>query len=308
MAEPSDYQPPRLWGILVVLVVTASDRFICYRIAPGRYTEFWEMMLPTFGAAVMIQAVSVLGFLASAIWTGKLSTIAFAWWQLVCVVQCTIYMSFYGPSMAGLFVGAVYSSCLVCNIWTALHYRVEAERVKGAATTHLAKALSKLKIDDCNDALEQVKRHLHDASSPTSVRTTLWRGRLALFSMLYNFFAGTLGFFFAYRSQSLKTAFSTFGLGFLGIVIVALVLLDCTRTSEALRLADHFRSVNSVSVAFHLFYSIGSWLQNGVYDFGAMCFVHWAACLYSGIVEVLVRSSLRKYSGEEEHYSEDFDE
>jgi hypothetical protein len=99
------------------------------------------------------------------------------------------------------------------------------------------------------------------------------------------------------------------------MLIVAFVLLGTWSTSEADRLADHFKFANVMSIAVSLIVAIVGWWRNGLYNFGWMCFAHWAACLYSGIAEVLVQTSLDEDTGEEEehdseevHDSEDSDE
>jgi hypothetical protein len=200
----------------------------------------------------------------------------------------------YGPSMAGLWVGFFWSASLIGNVWTALHYRDEAETTKEAAATEdrNAEITSELKADDRGDTVARVHRHLKDASSPMAVRLASWRGQFTAFSMLYNFSAGALGFVFAYCTGTLNTAISTFGPGFMGMIIVALVLLKFTRTLEARRLADHFITANLVSAAVSLPIGIVYWQQNSVYSFRFMCIVHWSACLYSGIALVLEQSSL----------------
>jgi hypothetical protein len=309
MAEPSDYKPARLWGSIVVLALEASDILLGYwfGIDYGLYKEVVKMMLPTFGAAVIVQAASMLIFLAGAIWTGELATIAFAWWQLVFVVQCAAFTWIFGPKMAGALVGAVLSACLAGNVWTSLHYWVKAETAKKAAgTVHtITKVLSKLKIEKCGDALEKADWTRDEGSSSETGETVSWRDWFSHFAMIFYFSAGCLAFFFAYLTGTLKTALSTFGLGFMGMIIVALVLLDLARTSEARRLAVHFRTANVVSSAIALVVGIILWRRDGVYNAGLMWVVHWAGCLNTCIAEVLLQSSLDKDSGEEEYDIED---
>jgi len=310
MAGPLYDNLPRLWGLLIVFAFAVQDIMLCYWFANGQLREYVEMLLPTLGVAMIVQAIGMLVLLASAIWSGKLWKIAFVWWQIVYVVLCATYAILFAPSMAGLGIGAFSSACLVCNIWTALHCRVKAETIKEvAATAHTsAEVASKRKTDDRVDAFERVYWPLDDASSPTAVAIASWRGRCAAFSMLFNFSAGTLGFVFAYLKGTLKTTLSTFGLGFLGMIIAALLLLDLARTLEACRLADHFKSVNVFSITFFLYFAIGDWARTGAYNFDSMCFVHWAACVYSEIAEILVQSSLDQNIDDEEYHSESFEE
>jgi hypothetical protein len=312
MAEPSDYKPPRLRVPLIVLVLVASDMLLGYwiGIGYGLYKEVVKMMLPTFGAAVIAQAASMLIFLVGAIWTGELPTIAFAWWQFVFVVQCATYTWIYGPKMAGALVGAVLSACLAGNVWTSLHNWVKAETMKKMAVTAdtITTGLSKLNIDDCDDTLEKADWTVDDSSSSATSEIVSWRDWFARFAMISYFSAGCLAFFFAFLTGTLKITLSTFGLGFMGMIIVALVLLDLARTSEARRLAIHCKTANVVSSAIALVVGIFLWQRDGVNNAGMMCVVHWAACLNAGIAEVLLQSSLDKDPGEEENNSENSDE
>lgn len=310
MADSPAFTPPRLWGLIIVLVLAASDYAICSLIAYGRFAEYWKMMLPTFGAAVLVQALSMLAFLASAIRTNKLSTITFVWWQILFVAFCTTYALTHGSSAAGLWVGSVWSACLTSNVWASLHYRVNAEMKKRMAVTAdtIAKGLSRLNIDDRDDALEKADWTLDGSSSSETegiVSRPEWLTQLA---MLFYFSAGIIGFVFAYLTGTLKNALSTFGLGFMGMIIVTLVLLDFGRSFEAHRLALRLKNANVVLSVISLVVGIVIWRKDGVYNFGVMSVMHWATCLNAGIAEVLLQSSLDKNAGEEEHDSEDFDE
>jgi hypothetical protein len=89
---------------------------ICSLIAYGRFAEYWEMMLPTFGVAVIVQALSMLAFLTGVIWTDRTSTVTFVWWQILFVAFCITYALTHGSSSAGLRVGSVCSVCLASNV------------------------------------------------------------------------------------------------------------------------------------------------------------------------------------------------
>jgi hypothetical protein len=310
MTDSLGFTPTRLWGVVIVLLLAASDYVICSLVAYGRFAEHWKMMLPTFGAAVIVQALSMLAFLASAIRTDKFSTITFVWWQILFVAFCTTYVLTHGSSSAGLWVGSVWSACLASNVWASLHYRIKAEmRKKMAATADtIARGLSRLRIDDRDDALEKGNWTLDDSSSSETEGIVSRPEWLTQFAMLFYFSAGIIGFVFAYLTGTLKNALSTFGLGFMGMIIVTLVLLNFARSFEAHRLALRLKNANVVLSVISLVVGIVIWRKDGVYNFGVMSVMHWAACLNAGIAEVLLQSSPDKDSGEEEHDSEDSDE
>lgn len=70
--------------------------------AGGIRAEHTETLLPAVGVAVIVQAVSLLLFVASAIWTGKLCRAPFLCWQVFYFISSTGYTYFHRPSLAGL--------------------------------------------------------------------------------------------------------------------------------------------------------------------------------------------------------------
>jgi hypothetical protein len=268
------------------------------------------MMLPTFGAAVIVKALSMLAFLASAIRTDKFSTIAFVWWQILFVAFCTTYVLTHGSSSAGLWVGSVWSACLASNVWASLHYRVKAEMKKKMAATAdtIAKGLSRLRIDDRDDAVEKGNWTLDNSFSPEIEETFSRPDWLTPFAMLFYFSAGSIGFVFAYLTGTLKNALSTFGLGFMGMIVVTLVLLDFRRSFEAHRLALRLKNANVVLSVISLVVGIVIWRKDGVYNFGVMSAMHWAACLNAGIAEILLQIPAGQDSDDEEYDNEGSDE
>ena len=64
-----------------------------------------EPLQPALGFAVIVQAVSLLLFFASAVWTGKLCRKPFLCWQVVYTLSYAGYNMYHLPSMEGLFLG-----------------------------------------------------------------------------------------------------------------------------------------------------------------------------------------------------------
>ena len=195
-----------------------------------------------------------------------------------------------------------------------LLYRHNAQMVKNArmAIVYSNTGLYRTaKRQYCSDDLEKAD---WDSSLMTEKHAS-GRDWFFAYSMLFNFSAGAFALSSAYLTGTLNAALTTFGLGFTVMLIVAFVLLSTWSITEADRLADHFRLANVISIAVSLSVAIVGWWRNGLYNFVWMCFVHWAACLYSGIAEVVVQTSLNEDTGEEEeqnseeeHVSEDSDE
>lgn len=191
-----------------------------------------------------------------------------------------------------------------------LHYHIEAQKESASRTAAEASVglFRTAKRPDCNNGISKADWILDDSSSPMTEEITSGRDYFFAYSMLFSFCAGTLQFFFAYLAGTLNTALTTFGLGFTGMLIVAFVLLGLTNTSEPHRLAEHFKTANVGAVALFWAIAIVDWRRTGVCNFGYMCFVHWAACLYSGIAEIMVHSSLYQDSDDEDNESEGSDE
>ena len=195
-----------------------------------------------------------------------------------------------------------------------LLYRHKAQMVKNArmAIVYSNTGLYRTaKRQYCSDDLEKAD---WDSSLMTEKHAS-GRDWFFAYGMLFNFSAGAFALFSAYLTGTLNAALTTFGLGFTVMLVVAFVLLGTWSIAEADRLADHFRLANAVSIAVSLSVAIVGWWRNGLYNFGLVRFVHWAACLYSGIAEVVMQTSLNGDTGEEEeqnseeeHVSEDSDE
>jgi len=282
-----------------------------YGFAGGLRAEHTEILLPALGVAVVVQAVSTLLFVASVIWTGKFHKVPFFCWQFIYVFAYGFYTTYYWPSTAGLLLGAGWATNLACNVWITLRYHIKVREMKNAraTTAHTSTGLMlTAKRENYGDDPEEADRALNGSLSSMAEKVAPERDWYFAYVMLFQFSAGTLGFYSAYLTGTLNTALTTFGLGFLGMLIGALVLLGTTSTSHPHRLADHFKTANVGSAAFFLTFAVGTWQESGVFNFGWLCVMLWAACLNSGIAEVLVQKPLEQDLDDEEHDSEDSDE
>lgn len=274
-----------------------------------------ETLQPALGFAVIMQAVSLLLFFASAIWTGKLCRKPFLCWQVIYILSCADYNYYRLPSMEGLFLGTLWPANVATNIWMTLMYRKKAQMAKNARMVIVYSSTGLYRTAKRQDFVGDIEKAGWNSYSSTTEEDMSGRDWFFAYSMLFNFSAGTFALFSAYLTGTLNAALTTFGLGFTVMLIAAFVLLGTWSTSEADRLADYFKLANVMSIAVSLTIATVGWWRNGLCNFGWICFAHWAACLYSGIAEVVVQTSLNGDTGEEEeqnseeeHYSEDSDE
>ena len=254
-----------------------------------------EALLPPLGVAMIVQAIIALAFLASVDWTGELHKKRFLDFQVIYFVSCGAYAYFHWPNMAGLWNGAIYSSLAACYMWSHLDCRMKAETARRATWRAQIRAMKArlAKRQDRGDACEQVYWTYNNNSS-TSNEFVSSRRRFIAGYMLYSFIASTLGFVLAYLNESLHTALKFFGLVSLGIVIVAMLILEFARDESALSLADDFQTWNVLSAAVLVFLGLVGWcFYGGHVTCITVCMVSWTTAMHMGIVGVLEGTALR---------------
>lgn len=295
----------------ILWLVFESGRFL----GSHGFAIHTETLQPALGFAVIVQAVGLLLFFASAMWTGKLCRKPFLCWQVIYILSCAGYSWYHLPSMEWLFLGTMWPANIATNIWMTLLYRKETQMTKNARMAIVYSSTGLYRTAKRQDCVGDLEKAGWKSSFSMTEKHASARDWSFAYGMLFNFSAGAFALFSAYLTGTLNAALTTFGLGFTVMLIVAFVLLGTWSTSEADRLADHFRLANVISIAVSLTVAIvGRW-RNELYNFGWMCFAHWAAYLYSGIAVVLVQTSLDEDTGEEEEHdseeendSEDSDE
>ena len=240
-------------------------------------------LLPPFGVALLIQATSVLAFLVIALWTGKLYRKGFVYVQVVHGVSCVTYAYFHWPSMAGLGIGTIWSGSVACNMWRALDHLVKAEKAILAED----KAWW-AQFRDSDDARERTYWTEHEISSwKKHNKASSLRCENACF-MISSFFGGTLGFVSAYLSGTVNIALKSFSLGFLGILVVALMQLEIVSDKPACSLTANLKTWRAISGAFLTLVAISCWRRDGdSLTNGLLCVINWSFALHTGIGGIL---------------------
>lgn len=292
---------PQLFSLVITLYITVQNSVFYYQFAGNESKEYRKTLLPTLGIAMMAEAISMLVFLGSAMWTGKLCKVSFICWQVVYVVICAAYALSHWPGMSGLWIGATWSASVALNVWITLLKRVEAETAKkkramaamAAMAAMVATAHTSTSIAEAQDGGNDLEKA---NIFPSNSKNTSWYGRYAGYYMAYSFFWGAFGFVYAYMVGLLNIALSSFGIGFMVMSVVALLLLNLASTSEARRLARYFDDWHTVSAAIFVMIGWVSWGQEGGCFFGLAWAVLWSAFLYTGIAEVLREAAFDKNS------------
>jgi hypothetical protein len=312
MAETPDNYKAQLHCLISVLFLAFNTGMQHAILAKDPCVESLGSLLPPLGIAMIMQDVSVLAFLSSTIWTGKVHKKPFVYWQMAYCVSCAAYAYFHWPSMAGLWIGTMWSVSVVCNIPRALEHLIKADKLRlEDLKAHLADVetwRAKKRAD--GDDLERVYRTEHHTSSLESQESTSSRRRCVACLMFSYSGASTFVFVFAYQNGTLETALKTFGLGFLGMFIVCLGILEFLSDESADSLADDLRDWTKLSSAMLTIIALVWWLRDGIHEtYGLISVVFWSVALHIGIAEILEGPTLDLYQelGNEQHDKGDAD-
>ena len=308
MAEAPDNHRTQLQCLLLAWFLAITTSLHCYDLASDPCVDkMWSLLLP-LGVAMIMQAISVLVFVASAICTGELYPKAFVCWQVAYGVSCVAYADFHWPSMAGLGIGAIWSISVACSIWAALSYQFKAETArKVAEAAHPTSGAVDARLTNPEDRSEQIYRAQDDFWPSLSEERTSLRTWIAINSMLFSFSAGTLGLVWVYVTEQLSTALPSFGFAFLAVLIGALVLLHVASHEPARDLAGRFRLCYVVWTIIYLIFAIINLWRGDWVHFGWPCALHWGACLYTGIAELLEQIADRDLKNEQHDDDDDDD-
>ncbi|GAB7322679.1 hypothetical protein MBLNU13_g03581t1 [Cladosporium sp. NU13] len=135
MADAPDISGPQLWSLVGVIWITGQDIVFYNQSAGDESKEYGKMLLPTLGVAMMVEAVSMLVFLGSTMWTGKLRRVVFICWQFIYAISCNTYALLHWNGMVGLCIGASWSASVALSVLIALHNWVETETKKSKAAS-----------------------------------------------------------------------------------------------------------------------------------------------------------------------------